>query len=139
MKTSQLKGKALCYAVDIAYGATFHPAKNGETHHMRYPGRHGGPATYSIYPHNYLPRYWTTIQRENKISVVCHDDKWRATNGNCVTEEAYSFAPFVHTGMRWKVKEGYGDENGDTPEEAVLRCFVRMKLGDEVEVPEVYL
>lgn len=77
------------------------------------------------------------IERE-KISVIFYDKEWRATNGTCVTEEAYSFLPREAFPPKWdrQLVLGWGDETAPTLLVAAMRCYVASKLGDEVEVPD---
>lgn len=80
------------------------------------------------------------IIEQGTISVIAYGGEWRATNGDQVTEEAYSFAPLQRNASgTFQTMQGYADEAGGTPLIAAMRCFVASKLGDEVEIPDELL
>ena len=126
MKVSELSGVALRWAVAEAEGLkSMVPTPSAVF--VLYPNAvrfvpfrpdvdwgHGGPI----------------IERE-RISVVAYAGHWRATNGPHVVEESYGFCDYDNN----KVRTGQGDEDGNTPLVAAMRCLVASKLGDEINLP----
>ena len=115
MKTSELTGAALDWAVAEAQGIKVYRSKSGKwmtANYGEFNHRHGAPW--------YLPSTdWEQggpiIERE-KISVWARGDEWAAE----------TFIP-NHEGR---------EETGPTPLIAAMRCYVTSKLGDEIEIPE---
>ena len=107
IKTSELQGAALDWAVAKCEGVTILPKKRGgcyvtldrgETILLRYSTdwSQGGPI----------------IEREELSSLKCYNhNEWECNNGDIFCE-------------------------GPTPLIAAMRCYVTSKLGDEIEVPE---
>lgn len=122
MKTSKLTGAALDWAVAKCEGAELLVLKYGVSP-LQYDIN--GRACWGTWsPSTDWSLAGPIIERE-KISVICYDGGWRATNGTGVVEEAYSFE--------------HGCERtctGPTPLIAAMRCYVASKLGDEVEIPK---
>jgi hypothetical protein len=109
MKTSELTGAALDWAVAKCEGRTWVHAENflayyedGDEGEMHYSTNwaQGGPI----------------IEREKISLSPLHLDPWRS---NVINDDLKSF---------W--------EDGPTPLIAAMRCYVASKLGDTVEIPE---
>ena len=110
MKTSELTGAALDWAVAQAEGKTWSVWRFVEWHS-------DGDLNYST--------DWAEggaiIERE-EISIAKEgDEPWAAWSKSPFRDEAEAF--------------GYGE----TPLIAAMRCYVASKLGDEIEVPEELL
>lgn len=107
MKTSELKGAALDWAVAKAEGyagVALQERTNSDRYAPAYYWEQGGPI----------------IERE-KIDLFCNDGTWEAycTAKNEGTDELQSF-----------------ESIGETPLIAAMRCYVASKLGDEIDIPE---
>ena len=105
MKTAELTGAALDWAVAKCEGAVFHLVES----FMSYQ-EEDGMFMYSV--------TWSQggpiIERE-RLCVMPYNDSWTcATNGDHLQSHSM---------------------HGDTPLEAAMRCYVASKLGDEVEIP----
>lgn len=124
IKTSELTGEALNWAVAECQGYFDKKSKNGLT-----VGRLYGCAVW-VAPH---PNAW----RRNDYTRFTPSTDW-AQGGPIIEKEyigflpdcgkfwaVYSCGPMV--GQRWY---------GPTPLIAAMRCYVASKLGDEVDVPE---
>lgn len=116
IKTSELTGKQLDYAVAVAEGYT--PFTVGTAWIFDVGG-----ATTQIFKYS---SKWVAggpiIERE-KIAIA-----WISTE-------------YAEKGMGWEAysmaeEKQYYDMVGPTPLVAAMRCYVESKLGDEVEVPE---
>jgi hypothetical protein len=133
IKTSELSGKALDWAVAKAEGREPYIHVNSKGEPYLYFAKHGADILYS--------RSWAQggpiIEREGihlrsvrKEGHLLHNT-WLAkpANGNTGQIE------------RWN-KNWFGDNNkpamwyGHTPLIAAMRCYVASKLGDTVEIPE---
>ena len=120
IKTSELQGAALDWAVAKCGGKEFYPTTDPD----RYDVELG-------LTHNFNPSVdWSQggpiIERE-KISVTFSDVYITGA-----TLGWYAEINFFYDGM-----ELHGDfcHNGDTPLIAAMRCYVASKLGDTVEIP----
>lgn len=108
MKTSELTGNALNWAVNYAEGlrGIFAP--------VNYSGEweHGGPIIEreGIDVHRVNPGLWSA--------------KWWANNSGMAKNPAQRFKHNITT-------------DGPTPLIAAMRCYVASKLGDDVDVPEL--
>lgn len=119
MKTSELTGPALDWAVAFALGAmnndpSLRTAEGFREHQARYP------------QHCYV-RYWSQggpiIGREcialDWVGSEWAAKSWELLEGKILRQRSYAYGP--------------------TPLIAAMRCFVASKLGDEVDVPEELL
>lgn len=127
MKTSELTGAALDWAVAEAQGIKVYRSKSGKwmtANYGKFNHRHGAPW--------YLPSTdWEQggpiIERE-EIDVSCVNTglwsaKWWANNSGMVKNPAQRFKQNIQT-------------DGPTPLIAAMRCYVASKMGDEIEIPE---
>jgi hypothetical protein len=113
MKTSELKGAALDWAVAKAKGVTLYPSKQGKwmlKNYGEFNHRHGTP-------------WWNP------------STNW-AQAGTIIDREGICLMFYQH-----KIWDAHMDnvnffETGTTPLIAAMRCYVASKLGDEVELPE---
>jgi len=116
IKTSELTGAALDWAVAVCLGAVWQP-KSVRASFFIWPG---APVKYSAH----APRYSTDwaqggpiIEREGICLRRGHSGWWIAYSLNVNDEEQFVVV-------------------SPTPLIAAMRCYVASKLGDEVEVPE---
>lgn len=74
-----------------------------------------------------------------KVSLIWHDGFWRATNGDGVVEEAFSFAgKFNKSTNTIDMPTGVADYTGYTCErleKVACKCIIIAKLGETVSVP----
>ena len=111
MKTSELQGAALDWAVAKCEGVALDPnlLKDGHAVKFRFEPStdwaQGGPI---------IEREWINV--EKRINEM----DWTAS----VVYEDYS------DGFEWT------EAKGDTPLIAAMRCYVALKLGDEIDIPE---
>jgi len=117
MKTSELSGRALDYAVHLAHGANGWVADYWAKAAYPYSTdwMQGGPI----------------IEREHLgvwFSEAVHDE-----NGKVLREACWYCETCCTTDNG---DEPYRCEIGDTPLIAAMRCYVASKLGDEIEIPE---
>jgi hypothetical protein len=125
MKTSELTGAALDWAVAIAEG--FKPAQ-------LYISKWSKSSPASIFTRTFdddgnPDGYMTGPDR-------LYSRKWEA-GGPIIAREGIAVSP--DTGLDWWVahtKGGVYTDHGPTPLIAAMRCYVASKLGDEVEVPD---
>jgi hypothetical protein len=93
---------------------------------------------------------WAVAKCENLVTGNLHDGNdigfihekgytpstdWEQ-GGPIIEREMITVGPAKHEGFMawaWPKKDGFW---GDSPLVAAMRCYVAMKLGDEVEVPE---
>ena len=133
IKTSELTGKQLDWAVqELEYKRM--TVEGVHTKQWVLDIHTSGAAT-NPYSTNWL---WAgpIIEREG-ISVIFHANQWRATNGDGVCEEAYSFTKLVRDETGWlRNAPNQADQDGPTPLIAAMRAYVASKLGPEVEIPE---
>ena len=118
MKTTELTGTALDYAVAIAEGGTDF-GFDGITHGFKLNGRMkvlatGWALSMSYHPSTNWAQGGPIIERE-KLDVFCSGNVWDASTGD------------RHPNVI---------KTGTTPLIAAMRCYVASKLGDEVEIPE---
>jgi hypothetical protein len=129
IKTSELQGAALDWAVAQAMGKTIYRSKSGKWMTANYGDfnpRHGTPW---FVPSTDWAQGGPIIERE-KLGV------WWATH--------YVDADGVEYGNHWYCETGCTDDNydsqhiatGPTPLIAAMRCYVASKMGDEIELPE---
>lgn len=115
MKTSELIGPALDWAVEVAKGSS----KASMDYWME---------KYEDEDRRYLCESSSTnwsqggpiIERE-KITVIGYEDQWEA---------------YINVGLYVDNYQGDWDNVGHTPLIAAMRCYCCAKLGDEVEIPE---
>lgn len=112
MKTSELTGTALDYAVAVANG----------TDHL-FDGHEVGRLHYSTD----WPQGGPIIERE-------HINLWSTASAHFPQEPKTWEAEKRHFGKHHKAGRNYA--SGPTALIAAMRCFVASKLGDEVEIPE---
>lgn len=131
MKTSDLIGKPLDWAVSIALGHK--PEKDFHSHGMTWNGWWETAAYIDTKPNEYrrVPDYssdWEyggpIIDRE-KISLLhkTHNGEWHAT----IHDPNGALPGRLRVLVRW---------HKSAPLIAAMRCYVASKLGDEVDVPE---
>jgi hypothetical protein len=149
MKTAELTGTALDWAVAKCAGVMVYPSKQGRwmtKNYGEFNHRHGAPWWH---PSTNWAQGGPIIERES-ISVIRLDDEdipdhkgfwtgkkvpqWGAVRGekHCPEEQ---YGP---QGDNWG-KSYHVDEDavcGPTPLFAAMRCYVASKLGDNIEIPE---
>lgn len=120
IKTSELSGKALDYAVAKCEGV------NAEAFHLYYEPIE--PTDYDShgYPEFHYSSIWAQggpiIEREN----ITLDYDFDGQGLSLWTVRKYTFdGTILYMGL------------GTTPLIAAMRCYVASKLGDEVEIPDV--
>jgi hypothetical protein len=125
MKTAELIGPALDWAVAKCEGFRFHSFRGFLRVYGSYPnnvpggyGSNGSQHGVRFAPSTDWSQGGPIIEREkiDPASLVCGD--WRA-------QSAHGARPYV--------------EYGPTPLIAAMRCYVASKLGDEVDVPKELL
>lgn len=109
MKTSDLSGEALNFAVCFAEG---YPATATSYGHACYLHERSG---LWVYPHYLEWKDAGPIIERERIELGSYADQWQAT---------------MH------LEDGSIYELGPTPLIAAMRCYVASKLGDEVEIPD---
>ena len=112
MKTSELQGAALDWAVAKADGLEFVVMDGG----VFIPDWEGVDDPYKYQPSTIWDDGGPIIDREN-IEVFSRNEMWFAYSSLSVPQ----------------------DFHGDTPLIAAMRCFVASQLGDEVSIPEELL
>lgn len=148
IKTSELTGSALCYAVcmiempHLVWGETI-----GEHHASRQivVPELAEPKCYS--PFMNWEMFGPIIERE-KITVVCAEGDynpskagtpdcfnthWVADIGRLSSDQSYG-PQGDYWGEHFSIDTGC--VTGPTPLIAAMRCFVASALGDEIEIPE---
>jgi hypothetical protein len=120
MKTSELIGSALDWAVAVADNLLPHISLNTDLTH---PLVLDGIQSYG--PSFIWSQGGPIIERE-KITVVFRIMRDGSTNYWATTEPNDLRTDYEPVGL-----------DGPTPLIAAMRCFVASKLGDEVEIPEV--
>jgi hypothetical protein len=112
MKTSELQGAALDWAVAKADGLEFMVMNGG----IFIPDWEGVDDPYKYQPSTVWDDGGPIIERES-IHIKKHPSDWVALPYDSVfSEEAY--------------------QQGPTPLIAAMRCYVASQLGDEVSIPE---
>jgi hypothetical protein len=109
MKTSELQGAALDWAVAKADGLEFIVMNGG----IFIPDHEGIDEPYQYRPSTDWAQGGPIIEQED-IDVFIRDEMWLA----------YSLLSVPQ------------DFHGDTPLIAAMRCYVASQLGDEVSIPE---
>jgi hypothetical protein len=116
VKTSELTGAALDWAVAVADGLDYAVDMPQEIGGLLYYAENGEM-------HRYSP-----------------STNWNLM-GTIIEQNMISIAPALHEG--WEAWPWPIDEKimawGDTPLEAAARCYVASKLGDVVDIPEELL
>ena len=119
IKTSELSGRALDWAVELALGT--HWSINGYFCHS--------PTEFNRNPKHPYSSDWAyggPIIDSERISIrFCRDPKDISTD-----------SLYVHAQMREYQYDGYSWGGWDFPLVAAMRCFVASKLGEEVDIPE---
>ena len=128
MKTTELIGPALDWAVALALGANTvrHPSQGNMLPHLHWPSPlFGDQPRWSLF----APRYSTDwahggqiIEREC-LALECIGHCWEAYTMIEVADEDFIVPQSV-------------SQTGSTPLIAAMRCYVASKLGDEVEIPD---
>ena len=116
MKTNELTGRALAYAVGIAEG---YKVEYWHTKSVAILSA-GIPRGVPWNPHTDWSQGGPIIQRE--YINITHPNGFDGANNEWVAT--------------WKFG-GYEQYCGSTPLIAAMRCYVALKLGDEVEIPEI--
>lgn len=114
MKTSELTGAALDWAVAKCEGITILPKMRGG----RFVTLNRGETVLLCYSTNWA-QGGVIIERE-RIAVTPRDEFWDALYQDNLFEEDCS--------------DHY--QTGTTPLEAAMRCYVASKLGNEIELPQ---
>jgi hypothetical protein len=115
MRTSELQGKALDYAVALSEGRKLHyfvddPFKKDPW--LTYNGLADMPL-HVCTPSTNWAQGGPIIEREGIAIWIRYDEGWKAL-----------------------MKAFDEDMSGETPLIAAMRCYVKSKLGDEIEIPE---
>lgn len=80
-----------------------------------------------------------TIKHFSGVFYLLDGDEWNPTRnwaqGGPIIE-LEEIAIFLEYPKSWCATNGDVRSPGDTPLMAAMRCYVRSKLGDEVEIPE---
>lgn len=124
MKTSELIGPALNWAVVVALGIKYQIATQGY---------------YGQIP--YVPRKWIEIWSQEEVDYVefCPSIDW-AQGGPIIEREGIGFFQKKDQGYCQAAYPGAEFvRRGPTPLIAAMRCFVASRLGDEVDIPEELL
>jgi hypothetical protein len=147
IKTSELQGKALDYAVALAEGGGGLWFDTVATWWVKIDGKdralsNGWSKSQSFCPSTDWAQGGTIIERED-ISVFRRNDNWLTdSQGFCTGETApvwgAVYGPHHDVGACGKVYEIVADvaQLASTPLIAAMRCYVAGKLGNEVEVPD---
>ncbi|KLU15258.1 MULTISPECIES: phage protein NinX family protein [Xenorhabdus] len=123
IKTSELTGRALDWAVALSLGAEI----KGEGRFLELPSGHSVDKKsryYSFKPSSDWSICGQLIDKYlDSLTRICIDSPWVASCKS-VTVDDFSI---------WKVQEG------QTPQIAICRVVVAARLGDEVEIPDELL
>ena len=140
IKTSELTGLGLVYALAKAKGWLLHKDATLDGHHMR---------GWFISGHHPDPNHWCPIDitpaRLNDLAKILDEEE--------IDLRTHRLAEFTERGTEILRKVGWiafvspsafwmkprFHQEAKTPLLAVQRCLVEMKLGDEVDVPEELL
>lgn len=117
MRTSELKGESLDWAVGIAQGWVVYPEDSIEQGSIFHLDAEKAPFGPIMDVRNYHP---TT--------------NW-AQGGPIIEREGITVGSNLF-GDGYIANKGDLDDYGPTPLVAAMRCFVQSKLGDEIEVPD---
>ena len=119
IKTSELSGTALDWAVAMAEGWTAKTEQDAQGEYLwLYKGSRG------MNPKHYHPTQWS-------IGGPIVEREWIELIIN-----TYVFGGEWAAQIADDVPDGYHHATGNTPLIAAMRCYVASKLGDEVEVPD---
>ena len=142
MKTAELIGPALDWAVELAKGTFW--SSNG---YFVARNPDGTTRTFARNPEGRYSTDWSQggpIIEQERIELCSYsndgvDTAFRSKadeRGSYSHEEEYVISvPEVVTWTAW-VKYGSNKQDGPTPLIAARRCFVASKLGDKVDVPD---
>lgn len=119
MKTNELKGNALDWAVAKAKGITVYPSKQGK----KWLSKRWMTADYGEFNHRHGTPWWNP------------STDW-AQGGPIIERERITLRNYKPA--LWDASIGRLDYVGDgkTPLIAAMRCYVASKLGEEVEIPD---
>ena len=119
MKTAELKGNALDWAVAKAKGITVYPSKQGK----KWLSKRWMTADYGEFNHRHGTPWWNP------------STDW-AQGGPIIERERITLRNYKPA--LWDASIGRLDYVGDgkTPLIAAMRCYVASKLGEEVEIPD---
>ena len=109
MKTSELTGAALDWAVAVCEGFTDY---DPDTETMMPPRKGYGRVNFDEYSYS---------------------TDW-AQGGPIIEREGVAL--YLYGGNEWSAHMGGKESTGPTPLVAAMRCYVAGKLGDDVDVPE---
>lgn len=116
MKTSELTGNALDWAVAKAEGMHVWPTRGG----------------WFTFDSDAYPEYRNDYN-DDKLQSFRPSTNW--AQGGAIIE--WEKIELEHDGFEWWARIwADADFSGTTPLEAAMRCYVASKLGDEVDVPE---
>ena len=124
MKTAELTGSALAWAVGIAEGYELSLYGVGPSIRARVPGL-GVHAPWA--PHHYWNQGGPIIERED-ISFRKYHNPGSAAHGTYYAQVCRESGSMVS----WHKLH---NSTGPTPLIAAMRCYVASKLGDTVEIP----
>lgn len=140
MKTSELTGAALDWAVAKCEGEDYSPVPTFSGFGLKYPATN--------YSTNWA-QGGRIIERERISIIRLEDDSATYENGDyCGRTPAYGAVIDEYFGedqLRSSYGEAWGEivyigyelvTKGQTPLIAAMRCYVASKLGDDVEIPE---
>ena len=129
MKTSELTGQALDYAVAKCEGGTNLRFDTVATYWVTLDGKDRALSkgwAQSFTPSTNWAQGGPIIKQERIAIDVEHGDLWRARFGRA----RITFDGRAHH---------YHHQEGSTPLIAAMRCYVSSKLGDEVDIPKELL
>jgi hypothetical protein len=122
MKTAELKGAALDWAVAKAEGHSFTAGDGG---------------WYSDERINH--RVWTLLPEiADNYECECYSPSTNWALGGVIIERE-KIALHFNGDSPWVGECGWARRDGATPLEAAMRSYVAVKLGDDVEIPEELL
>jgi hypothetical protein len=123
-KTSELTGRALEIAVDLAHGYTFRRGVPDNEVALDPACRQG------LWRLNPSGDHWACMTCMRSIDEPTDFEELVAREG------IGGMPPEIPLTQTWRAYIGSRNAFGATPREAAFRCFVASKLGDEVDVPE---
>jgi hypothetical protein len=135
IKTNELKGAALDWAVAKSKGITLYRSKEGgwmTADYGQFNPRHGAPWWN---PSTNWGQGGPIIERE-KIDLTAHLDYWEAklwANREVLNGMTLAIATAT---LRSKRVSNSIRMNDPMPLVAAMQCFVSSKLGDEIELPK---
>jgi hypothetical protein len=132
MKTSDLTGPALNWAVGVAQGKQWKNDPDLGMHHTEHP--HPDQRANMLL----FPIGWWKMD-DWSCEVYSPSSDW-SQGGPIIEREVIELNIHDHMTMEWIATRREGssvsEERGPTPLVAAMRCFVASKLGDEVDIPE---